>query len=119
VDPAEDICNASNGKEFVVAGQGLDPPDRRGYHGLGGIRLTPCNPQEFRQLVARRAAGLEAAARWEAAQAAEAYRPAVFVSIGALWDLLPIDVRTRDDDPTKTGIRRMHAALGVLGRGSA
>jgi hypothetical protein len=67
-------------------------------------------------MVVRRAAGFEAAARWEALQTPQTYRPDVFASIGALWDLLPLDVRGRDDDPMKTGIQRMHAALGVLGR---
>ncbi len=40
----------------------------------------------------------------------------VFASLSSLYAMLPPDVRARDLDPERVGVRRMHAALAVLGR---
>ena len=74
----------------------------------------------LREAVRRRARALAAFGRWERAQGPpERSAESVFAGLGTLYDLLPPDVRARDDDPERLGVRRMHAMLAVLGKGPA
>lgn len=53
--------------------------------------------------------------RWEAEQPLAERSPAdILADLGAVWSWLPEDVRSRDDDPEKTGIQTMRAALSRL-----
>jgi hypothetical protein len=52
---------------------------------------------------------------WEAMQAPDPCPVAAAIGdLGAILDWLPEDVRSQDSDSAKTGIRRMHAILGLL-----
>ncbi len=52
---------------------------------------------------------------WEASRDPEPSPGVAAVSdLGAILEWLPEDVQRRDSDPAKTGIRRMHAILGLL-----
>ena len=55
--------------------------------------------------------------KWEASQDPDPCPPAEAIGdLGAILDWLPEDVQRQDADPAKTGIRRMHAILGLLAR---
>jgi len=57
----------------------------------------------------------EAFHKWEASQEPDPCPAAETAGdLGAILDWLPEDVRTQDSDSAKTGIRRMHAILGLL-----
>jgi hypothetical protein len=53
--------------------------------------------------------------RWEA-EHPQLERPAdqVLADLGALWNLLPPEVRSTDPDPKKHNIRELRAALAKL-----
>ena len=55
--------------------------------------------------------------KWEASQEPDpCSAEAAIGDVGAILEWLPEDVRRQDPDPDKTGIRRMHAILGLLAR---
>jgi hypothetical protein len=57
----------------------------------------------------------EAFDRWEREQVPAERAPSdILADLGAIWDWLPEDVRTKDPDPGKKGIQSMHEALGRL-----
>ena len=52
---------------------------------------------------------------WEASRGPDAGQSAATIGdLGAILEWLPEDVKTKDPDPAKTGIRRMHAIIGLL-----
>jgi hypothetical protein len=52
---------------------------------------------------------------WEASRDPDANPAAAAIAdLGAILEWLPEDVQRQDPDPAKTGIRRMHAIVGVL-----
>jgi hypothetical protein len=52
---------------------------------------------------------------WEASQDADPCPAAAAIGdLGAILEWLPEDVQRKDPDPAKTGIRRMHAIVGLL-----
>jgi hypothetical protein len=69
---------------------------------------------------AARARGFDAFARWEAAHPSSSRSlESLLADIDALLRLMPEADRRLDPDATKSGVRRMHAALAVLRRGRA
>jgi hypothetical protein len=53
--------------------------------------------------------------KWKALQEPDPCRvEAAIGDLGAILEWLPEDVQRQDPDPGKTGIRRMHAILGLL-----
>jgi hypothetical protein len=82
---------------------------------MASTSATP-NREELRRMWAARERGLGLFEQWEATQPVPAAPPDVFARIGALYDLLPPEVRRRDPDPQKQGIQAMRAALAVLPR---
>jgi hypothetical protein len=64
---------------------------------------------------AERAQGFEAFARWEAAHPpAPRSLTSLLCDLESLLCLMPESKRRLDPDATKSGVRRMHAALAVL-----
>ncbi|MEX2261703.1 MAG: hypothetical protein WD696_07115 [Bryobacteraceae bacterium] len=52
---------------------------------------------------------------WEAQQPPVEREPAAIIAdVGALWKLLPPDVRAQDPDPEKRGVQRLFAACAIL-----
>jgi hypothetical protein len=70
--------------------------------------------RDLRALLEQRRSGLEAFARWEAEHPAERELTQVFASLGALYELLPVEHRRRDEDPKREGVRLMHERLAGL-----
>ncbi len=69
----------------------------------------------LRQQMEERRRQWEAFHRWEAEQPPAERPPGdILADLGALWLWLPEEVRTRDADPEKQGIRAMQAALRCL-----
>ena len=53
--------------------------------------------------------------RWEASQPPVDRDPAdILADLGVIWEWLPPEVRTQDQDPHKRGVQALHAALGHL-----
>jgi hypothetical protein len=53
--------------------------------------------------------------RWEDSRDPEPHPTAAAIGdLGAILEWLPGDVQCQDSDPAKTGIRRMHAIVGLL-----
>lgn len=79
------------------------------------LDMQPGTTDEAR--FATRARGLEAFARWEAAHPPVSRPLATLLDdVDALLRLMPEAERHLDPDATKSGVRRMHAALAVLTR---
>lgn len=70
--------------------------------------------RDVRALYEQRRAALGRFNEWEAHHRPTPTLDTVFDSIGTLRDMLPVDVRSRDHDPEKSGIALMRERLRVV-----
>ena len=69
----------------------------------------------LRELIEQRNKQWAAFHDWEAAQPLEWRDPSgILADVSAIWNWLPREVREKDPDPEKHGVRAMHAALAHL-----
>ena len=64
----------------------------------------------------QRARGLEAFARWEKAHPHRIEGAAALAAVGGLYELLPLEARSREADPDFEGVQRLHAIFERWGR---
>lgn len=82
---------------------------------FGGVYNSYRIQMSLRELIEQRNKQWAAFHKWEAAQPLEWRDPSdILADVSAIWDWLPREVREKDPDPEKKGVRAMHAALSHL-----